>query len=214
MRSRTSTAPLFWVLAFLLISCNLPGLVAPQPAPSTNPGSLGSIAALTAAAAATQTALLIPSTPTATLTPPPTDTSTLTPTFFFRITPGTPIPWPTLTTPTPGPAPGELSCKVRSQSVKNGTHFNPQDTFVMGWKVTNDGTAAWDPSEVYFAYVGGTKMHLEPKIALPTVVISGDSVGLSVDMAAPKNSSAYTTIWALRRGPDTFCQVSLRIIVP
>jgi hypothetical protein len=45
-------------------------------------------------------------------------------------------------------------------------------------------------------------------------VITDAKIGLSVDMAAPKNSGAYTTVWALRRGQDAFCQLSLRIIVP
>ena len=84
----------------------------------------------------------------------------------------------------------------------------------MGWKVRNNGGAAWDPSTVTFAYFSGTKMYQAERYDLPEAVNRGHTVALGASMVAPRNAGSYITVWSLRSGNDSFCRVSLRIIVP
>ncbi len=151
--------------------------------------------------------------PTGTATPPPSATPAPT------LAPETSTPEaPTETPETPtseGTASPELSCKVLSQSVRNGHHFDPRERFTVGWSVRNDGTATWDAGSVDFEYFSGTKMYRFSPEPLPASVAPHTApVALSADMVAPRNPGNYTTIWTLRRGPDAFCRVSLSIVVP
>jgi hypothetical protein len=84
----------------------------------------------------------------------------------------------------------------------------------MGWSVSNTGTVGWDPSNVKFVYLRGTRMHRADLVALPTGVAAGATVVLTAPLRAPKAKGTYTTVWALRWGQQYFCAVSLRINVP
>ena len=183
-------AMIFMALALFLAACTPPSTPAPRP---------------TSAQTAT------PSTPTPPLvvlsfTPAPTHTPAPTPTplstFVFL-----------LPSSTAGPA-HVLDCQLISQSVPNDTHFNPKERFDISWKITNTGAADWYPGVIEFIFVGGAKLATSQAVHLQTRVVSGDTVSLNVDMVAPKNSTKYTTFWALRRGTEAFCRVSLTIYVP
>ena len=137
------------------------------------------------------------STPTAALSPTPLPTDT-------------PSPMPTSTESISD----QLSCKLLSQSIKNGRHFSPKEDFEMGWLVRNNGTVTWDPNSIDFAYYSGSKMYLFSPAHLQTSVAHGETVALGASLVAPKASGSYTTVWALRQGTYDFCHVSLRIIVP
>lgn len=179
-----------------MISCDAIALVAP----SLVPGSAAKVAAETDNAAFTQTAALSTPPASATLTAQPTSTSTVTPTV----------------TPTPflSPTPGLLSCKLLWQSPRNGTHYDPKENFNTGWSVSNTGTVQWDPSSISFAYLRGTRMHRDDFVELQASVAPGTTVVLTAPLRAPKVDGTYTTVWALHRGQDYFCTVSLRINVP
>ncbi len=124
----------------------------------------------------------------------------------------TPTPWlPPLTSlPT---APSPLSCKLNWQSPKNHVIYNAGDVFTMGWNVTNTGSTTWNPSSVEFTYVGGAKLYDGPLVHLKASVSPGQSVVLSVEMRAPRNSTTYTTYWSLRTGSTYFCPLALWIYV-
>lgn len=175
-------------LTIFLAGCNV------STAPPVAPGSP------TPASAATETAALITPTETATLTEVPSRTPTMTATITL--------------TPFLSASAGELDCKVRSQSMKNGTHVGPRERFDVGWKVKNTGTAAWDPGNTDFTYVDGTRMYQAEVLALPTVVEPGDAIALSAALLSPKHPGTYMTVWALRRGDNRFCRVSVEIVVP
>ena len=184
-----------------LVGCNVSTALPAGPAsPTLSPAAMTTEAQQTSAAAATETAAL--TTPTVTLTS--TEVPTRTPTMTATIT----------LTPFLSAAPGELDCKVRSQSMKNGTHVGPRERFDVGWKVKNTGTATWDPSNTDFMYVGGTRMYQAEVLDLPTVVAPGDVIALSAALLSPKHPGTYMTVWALRRGENRFCRVSVEIIVP
>jgi Ig-like domain-containing protein len=181
-------AMIFLVLVLLLAACTSPSTQAPAP---TSERTLGPVNTLGPALSLT---------PTASNTPEPLPT--LTPTFVFFLAP-----------PTSTPA-HVLDCKLLSQSVPNGAHFNPKDRFDVAWKVRNTGSADWFPGSIEFVFTGGARLHLSPVVHLQSIVASGDTIALDVDMVAPKNSTKYSTTWALLRGNESFCFVSLTIYVP
>lgn len=151
-------------------------------------------------------------------TPSSTPGPTLTSTFALPTFPGPAeldsTPFYYLLTPSPTETPSqELDCKVLWQSVIDGKQIGPGVTFSVAWTITNTGTTAWDPEQVDFTYLSGTKMNQSPLVQLPTTVGPGETVTLSVDMRTPNKTSRYTTVWSLRRGEDYFCNVLLTISV-
>lgn len=107
----------------------------------------------------------------------------------------------------------KLDCKLNWQSPANGAQFKSNQAFTTGWKVTNTGTAAWNPASVEFTYLAGAKLYDYPLVKLKSTVSPGQAVILSVRMRAPTNSTTYTTYWSLREGDTFFCRVRLSIYV-
>ncbi len=168
-------------------------------------------AAPTAAATGTPSptpATLIPilsSTPQPTVTAPPTFTPVPVLTF-------TPIVLFIVPSPTASPSTA-WDCSLLTQSVANGSEFEPGERFTVGWQLLNTGGATWYPGSVQFVYFGGTKMYIYPLVQLRQSVPSGAMTSFSVDMRAPKNSTTYTTLWSLRQGDSYFCRVRVSIFV-
>lgn len=183
-------------LAVLVSGCNGAGLLPAGPTPIP----AGILATQTAAAAYTQTQLAITPSATATLTPTATPTESPTPTITL--------------TPFLSASAGQFDCHVLSQSVRNGTHFPAKQHFEMGWKVRNNGEVDWDPASVDFAYFSGTRMYQAESLRLPEGVHTGALANLSASLVSPKKDGTYMTVWALRRGVNRFCYVSVKIIVP
>ena len=185
------------------------------------PGMFETIVAATAGAAQTQTAVLMSPTLTPSWTPLPSRTPsltpTLTPTFHFSLGPAsTPV-----RSPTPGSAAATASpsdslggCALVSQTPRDGAHFDPRRNFSVDWKLKNTGSTSWDVGSVDFEYYSGAKLHKKQLYDLPDDVSVGESVTLSVSMAAPKADGTYNTVWSLRRGDTYFCHVDLTIRVP
>ena len=160
-----------------------------------------------------------PTAPVRTFTPPPSSptpaaTLTLTPPLVQSSDTSTPALPPA--TPTSGTlASNALLCKVRSQSVPNGAHFDPGAHFDMGWKVKNLGDLAWEPGNVEFGFFGGQRMYVSASFThLQTTVDHLEMVFLGTDMVAPKRPGSYTAFWSLRQGDTYFCRMSVRITVP
>ena len=156
--------------------------------------------------ACTGTVAVIPtSTPTSTELPAatPTATSTLEP---------TPEP-PTITPTYDISAPGILACKMRSQSIRNGSQFDPKERFDMAWQVENFGYVPWQPEEIRATYFSGTRMQVNDTVSLREVVNSDEWTQFVVPMQAPRASGRYTTVWALWLGDNDFCHMTLTIVV-
>lgn len=107
----------------------------------------------------------------------------------------------------------ELDCKLNWQYPADGTKFESRADFSVQWNVTNTGMDAWEPGTVDLIYTHGTRMHSIPILALDHRVAPGQSITLTVDLKALKNTSSYITNWALRRGDLYFCALSLKIFV-
>ncbi len=189
------------ILALALLACET--LLGPPAATSTP------IPSATDTAAPTATSTPSPSTtPEPTETPlPPSPTLSADEALALTLT-----AWPTLLA-AQTVMPSDLGCKFNWQSPHNGTIYDPDDVFTVGWNVTNTGASTWTPSTVLLTWVAGAKMSAEPTARLKITVAPGQSVVLSVEMKAPMNSTLYTTHWSLRRGNTYFCPLTLSIYV-
>ena len=212
MKSSSQRAlQIFLASVLLLISCDVSTLISNQQIPTPIPGAINLIVAQTAAAAATQTAAIIPPTLTPTLTPFPTqtplDTPTVTPTFIFLLPTFTP-------TITPTDASTVFTCSLMSQSPGNGTHFAPSQSFTLTWKVRNTGSSNWIQKDVYIEYVSGAQFTGTTVIEIPKALASGNFFNLVINMTAPSKIGNYTTHWTLTADGEDFCSLSMQIKVP
>ena len=127
-----------------------------------------------------------------------------------------PTPLPTFPIPTPSPTSTALSaldCRLDWQSPGSGIKFDPKESFTVGWKVTNTGSQTWTPGSVEFTYLSGARLHRDSVVQLKSSVPPGQSVILTAEMRAPRNSTGYKTYWSLRQGDVFFCRLSLSIYV-
>lgn len=212
-RRRTTIFRGILAFALILISCDVSTLVSAPQVTAPPPGAVNTIVVLTAQAAATQTAALLPPTLTPTLTPIPTQTASITPsptaTFLFILATTTRAP----KTSTPGPASRDFACSLTDQVPGDDAVMSKNQNFSVSWTVQNTGGAAWDSNSVDFIYSSGTKLSPLKAVDLPKSVAAGDSITLKVTMQAPNSPDSYKTVWTLRSGKDTFCRLSISIIV-
>lgn len=211
----TKNKSVIWALTLVVILACTPGIGAPvAPAAATiDPNAIGTVIAETAQSALTQTAAALPSitptvptaTPTNTFTPEPTPTATV---IFIFNTP-TPLVLPTIL------AGGnkDYACLLVSQKPANGSSFAGRDDFDAKWTVKNIGRREWDLNSVDYFYVRGDKLHKVDAYDLRKSVKVNETIELIVDMVAPKNAGSYATNWQLRVGSETFCPLSLTIVV-
>ncbi len=200
----------FLPLAILVISCDVSSLIGLQQPPTPVPGAVNTIVVQTAQAAASQTAAAVPPTLTPTFTPIPTktpsETPSPTPTFLFFL--------PTLTrTPTAAPSASDFACNLTDQSPPDGSSMSKNETFIATWTVRNTGQATWSSNNVDFVYVQGAKLATVKAADLPKSVSPGGSVKLSLSMVAPNAANTYKTVWTLQQGKNSFCRLTLSIVV-
>lgn len=207
----------------------VPSIAAPLP--TANPQQVNDFIAQTANAASTQTARAMPSsTPTVTITPTrltdtpsPTATSTV---IFILSSPTKQLPPTLVILPGSGGSGGSgggsggggssadnFACQVVSVSPANGTSFKPRADFDATWRVKNTGAKNWDRNSVDFVYLSGADLHKAAGYDLSKTIGTDDTVDLTVDMVAPKNSGTYSTTWTLTVGNKNFCNMSLTIVV-
>lgn len=216
MAATRKTKLFVWVTALALIMACAPALGTPS-VPTVDPGAVGTFIAQTVNAASTQTAASIPTlTPTPTATPTQnTETPSPTPTatVIFILPSSTPIVIPTLTSSGGGTSNENFSCQVTRVSPANGTRFDPRDDFDAIWTVRNNGQRNWDRNSIDIVYSSGDRIHKVSGYDLDENVRVGDSTDVGVDMQAPKDPGTYNTTWVMRRGDNTFCTMTLSIVV-
>lgn len=189
--------------------------------PTFDPNALGTFIAMTANAAATQTAAVLPSsTPSPSLTPTrntETPSPTATNTIIFVLPSRTPIVIPTFTSVILGGGGGTSSdnyaCRIVRVTPPNGSSFNPRDDFDVIWTVTNIGRKNWDRTDIDYIYSSGAKIHKISGYDLPKNVKVGNSIDLGVDVQAPKASGTYQTFWTMRIGSKEFCPLTYTLVV-
>lgn len=199
------------IAAALVLACFAPTLAPPAAIPTLDPNAPLTAIVQTAAAAATQTALMLPptNTPTATPLPTPTPTGTPTATFIFLL--------PTLTVRptliTPGQSGLEYDCQVVSQSPSAVEKLAKGAAFDVVWEVVNIGRSAWFSTDADYRYVSGRALHVQPIYDFPESVPSGGTIKLTARMRAPSQPGTYKTEWRIVIGRNEFCPLSMTITV-
>jgi hypothetical protein len=158
-------------------------------------------------------ATLVPpaATPAPTETPGPTNTPAPPPTatFVIKLTPDTPVPSQTADPD----APDSWACRIRSQAPTSGARFAPKQRFDIAWQLENTGWATWEPGTVRATYYSGRRLQAYDEVPLRESVAVNEWTLFVVPMIAPRATGSYTTVWALRRGDDDFCHMTVTIVV-
>jgi hypothetical protein len=210
MKSRQRRSLSIILISILILACA--PLFSPGVA-TLDPNQINTIIAGTAAAAATQTALLTPATwtavptifPTATVAESPTPTET----FIFLVF----SPTFTATASQTQPATQNYDCRVVEQSPLNGTVLNRRTDFQAKWIVVNTGFRTWPANDSDYLYVGGADMHDKRGYDLNVSVNPGETATLVVNMTTPSQRGTYNTTWQLRVANVEFCRLRLSIEV-
>lgn len=212
------TKLLLWFMVLVTLMACGPGGVAPI-IPTTDPNAIATFIVQTVNAAFTRTAAAVPTlTPTATFTPTPRFTNTPEPTatstiIFILSSPTARVTVIPATSTLAETSDQAFSCQVISVTPANGTSFAGRTDFDVTWRVRNNGQRNWNKDNVDLLYLDGTRMHKVELYDLQETIRRGEIVDLTVDMVAPKNSNTYATRWTLRAGNETFCTMSLTIVV-
>jgi hypothetical protein len=154
-----------------------------------DPGAVLTAAANTAQVRMTE---LVAGQPSATPATPTAQLTTTTVSATVAVT-------PTLNLTASPPAAGgtDKAEFVTDVTVPDGTVFKPGESFVKTWRLKNTGTATWTPA-YSVVFVSGNQMGGAPSTPLPNNVPPGQTVDISVNMVAPKDSGNYFSFWMLR----------------
>lgn len=137
-------------------------------------------AQLTQAAVATATNTAEPPAPTETPTDvPPTATAT-----------------PIRPTNTPVPLVCNAAQLVSDVTVKDGTIFEPGESFTKTWRVKNVGTCTWNRDYVV-RFDGGNNLADKKTFRLSEAVSPGETVDISIKMTAPNRTGSFRSNWHL-----------------
>ena len=200
---------IFFAFALVLACVPIP-VATPSAPPTLDVSALNTTIAQTAGAAATQTFVSLPTlTPTATPTRTPTEVPSLTPTFLYLLASPT-IP---TSTPTLELSGGPYTCRVESQSPKEGTTFASNASFEAHWHVINTGTETWDANSADFRFASGDKLHKTGVYDFSKSVATGESIDFTASMQAPADTGTYTTRWQIGLGEERFCPMVVKIVV-
>lgn len=208
---------LLWFSMLTFVLACVPTIATPLP--TVDPNQVNQIIAQTANAAGTQTAAALPSATATVLTPTPQNTFTPSPTFtstviFVLITPtGSATTTPAITLGGGGTSNDDYACEILAVSPAYGTAFNGRQEFDASWTVKNIGQRNWSADNIDIVFDSGTNLSEEAGFDLPSDLRRQGTIDLAIDMRAPRRAGTYTTTWALRRGNNSFCRMSLTIRV-
>lgn len=115
-------------------------------------------------------------------------------------TPLTPLPTATNTAPaaTNTPAVGCYQATfIADVTVPDGTTFNQEHSFTKTWRIRNSGTCTWsDQFDIVFH--SGTNLAPHSVYDIPKKVNPGETVDISILMAAPASNGTYTSRWMIK----------------
>jgi hypothetical protein len=107
----------------------------------------------------------------------------------------------------------EWACTVLEKYPKNGTIIGKGVRFSAIWTLLNRGIKTWPIHGVDFLFKAGLRPPGRARFDLPSVVITGGTITLDVTITAPEDPGAYRSIWTLRVGRTSFCQMGINFVV-
>jgi hypothetical protein len=111
------------------------------------------------------------------------------------LTAGAAPPSPPSATPTPLPQARESLFYVADTSAPDGTVIAPQQRFVKGWLVFNNGESAWQSGWALHLVSG--KSFGAKRIAVP-LTVPCRSANVVATLRAPKQPGSYRSVWEMR----------------
>jgi subtilase family serine protease len=113
-------------------------------------------------------------------------------------------PLPTITLAPTATQPGDPTVTPKpcndanfvSETVEDGTDFEPNENFTKTWRVLNAGTCTWN-TNYKIVFVSGDGMSGPASKNLTQSVNPGEQIDLSVDLKAPGSVGEYEGIWNL-----------------
>ena len=107
-------------------------------------------------------------------------------------------PAPTATAkPTDIPVPCNLAQYISDVTVKDGTSFAAGTAFTKTWRIKNIGTCNWT-KDYEIIFVSGDSMGGAAVTKLNREVKVGETVDISINLAAPSTAKDYKGYWQLR----------------
>jgi hypothetical protein len=177
-------------LALLLLSAC--GARQEKGTPTTQPGVV-----LTSAAQTANAQLTLNAAPPPSATPTQSETNLPLPTTAAPTTTGTQLVGFTPSPGTPVQGGTDLAVYVADVTVPDGTQFRPGERFTKTWRLQNSGTNTWT-TDYALTFFGGAQLSAPAAVQLPTSVVSGSTVDVSVEMVAPQGTGNYRGFWKMR----------------
>lgn len=87
---------------------------------------------------------------------------------------------------------------IADVTIPDGTNFAPGTAFTKTWRLKNIGSCVWSSSDVSLIFVSGQQMGAPSSVALPITVSPGQTVDISVNMAAPSTAGHYLGYYKFR----------------
>ena len=142
------------------------------------------------------------STPTAVPEPTEVPTEVVEPTVApteVVVPTNTPQPAPTATTAVSNSATGCVYvARFVSQTVADGTSYDPDTTFTKTWQVMNNGSCSWDNDYKIF-FSSGDQLDGPDSTSFNTgTVMPGETVTLTLKLKSPSEDGTYTGYWMLK----------------
>jgi hypothetical protein len=86
--------------------------------------------------------------------------------------------------------------KYVSQSVPDGTVFQPGETFTMTWRIQNVGITTWKPTYMLRFY-SGNNLGAPEEVPIDKEVPPGQTIDITLDMTAPTTPGEYRSVWVM-----------------
>jgi uncharacterized repeat protein (TIGR01451 family) len=86
---------------------------------------------------------------------------------------------------------------ISDVTVPDGTNFAANTAFTKIWRLKNIGNSTWTTA-FSLVFISGETMSAISPVPMPTNVIPGQSVDISVNMVSPANPGTYQGFWALK----------------
>lgn len=148
--------------------------------------------------------------PTAPPTPTtPAEVAATNPAVTVIVTATSDVP-PATVPATPPPPCSNNSKFVADLTIPDGTTFTPNAVFNKSWRISNNGTCAWENYSLVF--VSGTQMAASSIFPVPNTP-PGGTADLVVPMTAPANYGAYTGTWRLRDASGKLFGTNLTVVI-
>jgi hypothetical protein len=187
-----------FILSLFITACGPVNLVVPTPT-EPDPGPVLTGVAQTAQSRLTEMAQQTPSPEPATETPVPSPTPSATP----EVTPEESSPDATPPTVAPRPGGGVDNSVMASETVLDGSQFQPGASFTKTWRFLNNGSTTWT-NGYELVHIGDELMGAKSPVSIPYDIPPNSVVDMAVDMKAPAQTGTFRGYWRMRNPQGQF----------